>query len=352
MNNMHTNLIKSFVFSTLFAFLATSNATAQETSYHLPKTGVRIALLVEKTSYKPGDLAAYTQRFLKKQVVQEENIQYRIVGVSMSPCALPDSSRIFTAHIDNKRNIQQFNLSPDNILLAINAEPRQLTEPAPFVPAPKPAADDPYRHLNQDILSAGSRMKMAELCAQEIYDIRESRSELTKGQADYMPKDGEQLRIMLQNLENQETAIRQLFEGVTVCDTAQTVITFIPERDMTKVPLFRFSRHFGIVDNNDLSGEPYYMVVEDMKSCPPHINEQGKKAPKDETGIWIALPGKIRLSVSDGIVSLNTIELSASQFGEVENLNDPLFSKKVMTRLVLNPYNGGIEDIESAPIKN
>lgn len=349
---MHTNLMKSFVFATLLTFLAVYNASAQDTSYHLPKTGVRVALLVEKTSYKPGDLAAYTQRFLKKQVAQEESVQYRIVNVTMSPCALPDSSRIFTAHIDNKRNIQEFNLSPDNILLAINAEPRQMAEPAPFVAAAKPAADDPYRHLNQDILSAGSRMKMAELCAQEIYDIRESRSELTKGQADYMPKDGEQLRIMLQNLETQESAIRQLFEGVTQCDTIQTVMTFVPERDMTKVPLFRFSKHYGIVDSSDLSGEPYYMIVENLNSCPPHINEQGKKAPKDETGIWIALPGKIRLTVTDGQMPLNTTELSASQFGEIENLNEPLFSKKVMTRLVLNPYNGGIEDIESAPIKN
>ena len=48
---------------------------------------------------------------------------------------------------------------------------------------------------------------------------------------------------------------------------------------------------------------------------------------------------------------LKSVEFSASQYGDVENLNEPLFSKKVMTRLNLNPYNGGIEKIESEPLK-
>ena len=64
--------------------------------------------------------------------------------------------------------------------------------------------------MNEDILSAGSSAKMAELCALEIYDIRDSKSLLNKGQADFMPKDGEQLRIMLANLETQENALMQL----------------------------------------------------------------------------------------------------------------------------------------------
>ena len=57
---------------------------------------------------------------------------------------------------------------------------------------------NPRRYLTEEILAAGSTAKMAELTAREIYDLRENRSLLIKGQADFMPQDGQQLKLMLQ----------------------------------------------------------------------------------------------------------------------------------------------------------
>ena len=51
------------------------------------------------------------------------------------------------------------------------------------------------------------------LIAKEIYNIRESKNALVRGQADNMPKDGEQLKIMLANLEEQEAAMTEMFSG-------------------------------------------------------------------------------------------------------------------------------------------
>ncbi len=74
------------------------------------------------------------------------------------------------------------------MLLAINAEPKTIESIKDFKAAPD--------FMNADILSAGSKAKMAELIAQDIYDIRESRNQLSRGEADFMPKDGEQLKII------------------------------------------------------------------------------------------------------------------------------------------------------------
>ena len=108
---------------------------------------------------------------------------------------------------------------------------------------------------------------------------------------------------------------------------------------------------YGFVVEIEEGGKPYYAIVEDLHSIPEYINEPGKKTPKDETGIWISLPGKVRFSLAYGEKTLKTLEFSASQFGEIENLNEPLFSKKVNTTLLLHPYNGGIEKIESVQIR-
>ena len=45
-----------------------------------------------------------------------------------------------------------------------------------------------------------------------------------------MPKDGEQLKIMLAQLNTQERALTQAFEGTTVKDTTEQVVTIIPEK--------------------------------------------------------------------------------------------------------------------------
>lgn len=337
---------------TLCALACGTFVYAQDVTYHLPKTAVKISMLVEKKTYTPGDLCDYARRFLKKtDVAQEKLVTYRMLDVELFPVPVPDTSKVYTAHIDQKHNIQKLALSPDNILLGVNVEAKPYIVGKRFTPADRPAALDPFKYLNQDILVVGSRMKMAELCAKEIYDIRESKNELTRGQADYMPKDGEQLRIMLNNLETQEAAIRQLFEGVTVCDTMVVDLMYMPEKEVESEVAFRFSKYEGVVAADNLSGEPYYVTIKDTHTIPERITEVGKKAPKDETGLWVCLPGKIRMTLATIREEVESIDFSAAQFGEVENLNEPLFSKKVNTSIVMHPYNGAINKIDSVPVK-
>lgn len=329
-----------------------NGASVDGGTYHLPKTAIRVTMKVEKTTYKPGELAGYANRFMKLNGVSlEESVNCRILDVNMVPFGIPDPERVYSLHIDKSHNISRQVISEDNILRAINADVAPAEERVAFVPAKKVAALDPYKYLNQDILSAGSKLKMAQLCAKEIYDIRESRNELTRGQADYMPKDGEQLRVMLQNLDVQEAAIRMLFEGTTEVDTTEVTLTFVPRANMKDHVLFRFSKINGVVEVDDLSGEAYYVTVDDLHSMPEGINDSSKKAPKDETGVWVVLPGKIHISIKNLTTELASMDVSAAQFGTVENLNEPLFTKKVLTSLILNPYNGGIDKIESNPIK-
>ena len=59
---------------------------------------------------------------------------------------------------------------------------------------------DPRSFLTEEILMSNSSAKMAELVAREIYSIRESKNALLRGEADNMPKDGAQLKLRLDNL--------------------------------------------------------------------------------------------------------------------------------------------------------
>lgn len=202
---MKKNRMKNLAVAALLTVggIATANAqTGQQSvegsSYYLPKTVLRFALQVEKTVYTPGEFAPYAGRYLKRSDISlEPSTTYRILNVKLTSEATPDTAKFYTAKIDSKHSIRKLERDEKGLLLAVNAEPRKVSPAKSFVPAPKPAAVNPRDYMTAEILSAGSKEKMAELTVHEIYDIRENKGLLNKGQADYMPKDGEQLRIML-----------------------------------------------------------------------------------------------------------------------------------------------------------
>lgn len=324
--------------------------SVEGTSYYLPKTALRYTIQVEKTTYTAGRLAPYARRYLKQDVEQNSATSYRIIGITTDRLALPDTSKRFQLTTDKKYSIHKVCRASNGQLLAINAEAEPAATPQPtFTPAPKPQPVNPNDFMSEDILNAGNPAKMAELTAREIYDIRESRNQLNRGEADFMPKDGAQLRIMLANLDKQEQALRSLFEGTVTKDTTWTSIDFTPTAEGRSL-LFRFSQHYGLTSTDDLGGSPYYIQVEDLHTVAPPtpIAPGEKKEDKNDIGLRVCQPGRIRLTVSDSQQQmLATDEVLAPQFGTTESLSGELFGKKQSTRIVLSPLTGSVKAIES-----
>ena len=336
-----------------FVSLACYSQAIEGTSYYLPKTAMKFTLTVEKTQYEPGQFAGYAQRYMKQDDVQlEASTTYRIVDTRMHNIAMPDTAKHFTLSLDKRYTISTVERTDNGQLLAINAEPKRVTEPTPFVPARKPRALNPRDFMNEDMLTAGSTAKMAQLIAQEIYDIRDSRNQLQRGQAEFMPADGQQLRIMMDGLNTQERALRQVFEGTTVKDTTEVTLVFVPTENVDRQLFFRFSRHFGLVDNDDLSGVPYYITVyTDAKATDDGEAQKKEKKDKDDIGLVVNTPQKVRATLYCENKVVDSYEFNAGQFGGTESLSGALFGKKLTTQIVLNPITGGIETIKEKSLE-
>lgn len=324
------------------------NPLIDGSSYFLPKTALRFTLLVEKTTYKPGEFNQYAERYLKKPVHSEEQQTYRILSIKMTPYGVADTTKVFKANIDTKHNISSIYKNDNGVLLAVNDRPNATTQEAPFKAAPKPARRNPYDYLSQEILSAGSKSKMAELTAEEIYDIRDSRSQLTKGQAENMPTDGQQMRLMLNSLDKQEAALVELFNGTEDVDTIETIVNYVPTKTVERELLFRFSKYYGCVDKEDLSGSPYYIDIYDEHNVPTNSATVGKgEKIKNESGIWVNLPGKMTVNLYQGEKLLDSYETYSAQFGRTEPLMGELFSKKMETKVRLSPVTGNVDSINT-----
>lgn len=338
--------------SLLFFPLALSAQSIQGTGYSLPKNGLRYSIMVEKTQYTPGRFCQYAGRYMKEKVAQEPTTTYRIIGIEADETAMPDTSKQYTLTVDKKHSIDKVTCSPSGQLLAINADAAPALSPKNiFSPAPKPKPLNPNDYMTEDILSAGSTAKMAELSAKEIYDIRDSRNSLSRGEADNLPKDGAQLKLMYENMNRQEQALTSLFLGTTSKDTTLTSIDFYPSKEGTTT-LFRFSKYYGLVDKDDLSGEPYEVNVTDLRTVTkPVLTEEQKKEDKTDIGLYVSKPDKIKLEVTKDGNTIKTTEIEAAQFGYVQSLSGELFGKKQTSEIVLDPLTGSVKSIKSVDLK-
>ena len=337
----------AFIICHLSAVAYMPCVTPEGAVYLLPKTGIKVTILIEKTTYTPGELCKYAERYLRiKEASPTPSVSYRITNIRQEAFAVADTSKHYAIEFNSKTVATNVRLSDDGILLAINAEPNLLPVTKPFVAAPRPASVNPRQYMNEETLAAGSTAKMAELIAQDIYEIRESRNLLVRGQADNMPKDGEQLRLMLNQLDKQDLAMTSLFTGTTTKDTTEYTMTIIPDKASDRKVLFRFSQKLGLLESDDLAGVPYYYMAEDLKTVPPVEIIDPKKKNKQAQGVYVNIPGKLRSTISDAQGIVDTAEFPAGQFGNVELLSGALFNKRYTTRLWIHPLSGAVEKID------
>ena len=74
----------------------TPGVTTEGAVYFLPKTGVRITVYVQKTTYKPGDLCKYADKFLRiKNVSPDASVSYQIINMQQEAFAVADTSKRF-----------------------------------------------------------------------------------------------------------------------------------------------------------------------------------------------------------------------------------------------------------------
>ena len=323
-------------------------STLEGVSYFLPKTAFRITVMADKTVTRPGELYKYADRFLRIQdVPTEESTQWKLKKVILEPYGVPDKTKAYSIKVKSKTVAPLVGLSKDGILLSINtdAEEETLPELPAAVPAKKPT--DPRTYMTQEMLTAGSTAKVAELCAQEIYDIRESRNALVRGEADNTPKDGAQLQLMLDQLDLQANTLSSLFKGTTETSTEVFCFDFTPDKETDQSILFRFSSKLGPVDADDLAGYPVYVSVKNTETVPATVMDAqtAKKKEKMEKGVYYNVPSKAKITVYTLSDELTSLETPMGQFGVVEILSSTLFDKNATTKVTFFQSTGGTKDV-------
>lgn len=322
-------------------------------TYNLPATSIHIKADAVCKIVKAGVFAQYAEKYLGlTDVPMEDEITWSLENVLMTSEAVTDTSRSYHITFNEKLPLPTFELKGGCLLSVKSADVLLQTEPTKVsqISSDEPSETTSQEELHavnvmsEELLKAGSKSKQAEIAARQIFRIRESRLNLLTGDVDNLPADGASFQLVLDNLKAQEDAYMELFTGVVSVSTAQRECDFRPVGEGNAV-LFRFSRHYGFVDADDLSGEAVKLSVtisDDKRSVPVLLDAKGKPKPVP-TGIAYTVPGKANVSLSFKGKTLKQEEYEMGQFGHVEFLSSALFTnKKAPASAQFNPLTGAL----------
>lgn len=318
-------------------------------TYSLPQTSLIINAEVKKSTCKAGPYYKYAEKYLGvKDVVVEDKVIYELTKVSLFNKGIPNPEQTYIVEFKSGTTAPYAYLTEDGLLCTINAEyaPEESAMDIAKKNKTKPLRVADASVYSEELLMAGSVAKQAEVAARQIYHIRESRMNILTGDADNLPPDGEAMKLVIQQLEEQERALSNMFTGIVVEEIIDYDVTIIPHDDLQKEVVFRFSTHLGIVDADDLGGTPVYLNLKATDRAPVLDEKEAAKKEKSLKGIVYNVPGKANVDIQMNNRTLYKGEVQITQFGTQEGLAPVMFEdKKAPVKVYFYPETGAIKQI-------
>ncbi len=347
-------LICAFTFSLGWA-QATKVLTAEKSNeyglvYTLPTTAFEVEVTARHQVSKKGPFYLYAKKSIGyDKAVDQDSEKWEITDVIVRPYGVKDADSQYLMQL-RPGALTSITVDANGMLLAINKEvsaPSSDNQSKGTTPAKVkwPTGNEYLQFVDEDFVASKSSAKQAQLLAESLMEVRESKLSLTRGTADAMPADGKQMELMLASLGEQEAALNAAFTGSVTTEYVTRKFTFVPDADGKQI-LFRMSDFAGFVDADDLSGDPVYLEIATTNEAVLPLDAKGepKKLPKN--AVIYNIPGSARITISSLGRNLFEKEFQMSQFGTTFGLDPSLFTdKKSPSFAIFDPITGGLLEI-------
>ena len=318
-------------------------------TYSLPKTSLVVDAEVTKVTCKVGPYYRYAEKYLGvKDAVIEDKVYYELGKINLINRGIPDADNTYIVEFKQGTVAPYAYLTEDGLLCSINAEYEPVDKDTEVLGETRDVREDvtDTSVFSEELLMAGSTARQAEVAAKQIYRIRESRMNILTGEADNLPPDGEAMKLVIKQLEEQENALTILFTGTRIREVEHYEVSVIPNEDLEGEVLFRFSKQMGVVGADDLGGAPIYMNLTAIDRVPELDPKEAEKKEKSLKGIIYNIPGKARVEILMNKKTLYKGEAQITQFGTREGLASVMFEdKKAPVKVTFYPETGAIKQI-------
>lgn len=322
--------------------------------YALPETKVYALVSIEQIEEKPGEFWQYAHRYLGvKSVIKETKSSFRIKSVEIGTYGVPSDSLRYSVEFRRNSSATNLTLTNNDILLAVNV-PGTKPEQLPAEENKEISSRDRFTRLTSmpaAYIQATTVGKKAEIAAEEIYRLRESRTAIISGESDQPFPDGDAMKIAIQGLDDNERSLTERFIGTKETISFSKLVLGLDPADEGRHVAFRFSEEMGLLPADDLRGEPIYLVIK-ITDKAQELDEraQKKKERHLRDGLIYTVPGEVKAELMDhNGNTLTSRTLPVAQLGTQEALEPELFTNnKILTSVTFHQSNGGIKEVTSS----
>ena len=323
--------------------------------YYMPKTELVIHIDYEVVTQTPGVFYQYAERYLgAEEIIMENNTNCQLRAVRIATESSADTERAYKVTAQKGINTQLVSLSEDGRLVGYGIENASLQfsersqgelQNGSEAAYSLEAKSEGLMPLLEEQFMAGSVAKMAEGAAKQIYRIRETRLNILAGDVEHVPADGKAMELVLNELDKQEQALVALFVGKTQVTHHTHAVRYVPGESVEKEVVCRLSAHNGIVDKNDLSGEPLYLTLVAKKQTLLPAGIADKNTPL-LSQIHYNLPGEAQVALTFKGKQMAEQNVAVAQYGIAIPLAQDLFTGKSTPIITISEDTGNILSIE------
>ena len=331
--------MKKFIVSILVALSVAASAfsatkySAPQLVYSLPKTVLSIEITLTRTEIKVGPYYKYSERLLAiKDAATEDKVEWTLNQVRVKPVGIPDKDKTFKL-----KTAKSIVLNDKGIICGLNVDNESVKQEnkdefaEPIVIRLDDNNFDPSAYYEEQ-LEANSIGRMAESAAKQIYRIGDSRASLATGDMEHMPADGESMKMMFDQMDSQEKALMALFEGKKRTTEVKKILLYVPAKKSVKDELvFRVSKLGGVVEKDDLTGDPVYLTITAKKNETP-------SAQTNKGEFFYNMPGSARVQLTYNNQLIFDADMQIAQMGSIQALPSAYKSAK----LIFDPTTGAL----------
>lgn len=310
--------------------------------YYLPKSAIKVSLFIEKTTFVPGELAAYAPLLLGKETPIQEKTSFQIKDVRIASIGIPDEDRQYMVTFKAAHPFSYVSLTKEGVISGINTDGTLAQTEVPICSKPymPPTAQDIA--LPREYALATSKAKRAEIAANRLFELREDLMELIAGKAENAPRDGSAYELAVAELKAQIGGLERLFEGSTTADITEQSFTIAPEGSINNRTLARFSTREGLLSSKTSQGDAILFDLIPSRSWQDEITlEEAEKRERKLKGIVYNMPGRAMVTLHWGKKKLAQEELPITQLGHRVSLENQITKPKEGNVSVLFDTNTG-----------
>lgn len=353
----------------LLAAMAAANVSAQTTQrlnatkineyaliYTLPSTRINVTLEAKKTVKEPGEFFRYAKKYLGMEPITAASTTYSLESATLSTSGVADLKEQYQVQF-KAGTTPYIMINENNFPLSINTEainPEETVELPKAVEAKPTILQTPAakQAVTAEMLQSPSSAKRAELAAARIYELRQNRSDILSGSADQMPADGQAMKLVLDNLAAQEEALTAMFLGTTQTSTEVRTYTVKPSQSDSTMVVARLSAVDGLVNADNLGGDPIYLNIKISERGKLPVNEKGEEKRFPKGGFAYRIPGAADLTVTFMGKDICSKNVKVADYGVVFGLDPNIFTdKKAPAYATFMPSTGAITELGVATVE-